>query len=215
MSELTQRDTPMLHPDKEEKPEYNSTREPLKLPEYGRLVQEMIARALTIEDRKERQAYAEAIVKVMMGANAKTKDTPDFVHKIWDHLAYISDYRLDIDYPFEINRERVSRKKAGRLSYPQSKVRFRHYGRIIERAIDKAVEMTDPDEKKAMVRLIGNRMKRNLADWKGDGIEDKKVAQDIAYFTEGRIVPNFTAPGEALCDVGENSFRTRRNKGLV
>lgn len=208
-------DTPMLHPVHDGRPEYNSTRPALKLPEYGRLVQSMIEHALTIEDRAERQAYAEAIARVMTRTKDKTKESADLQHKIWDHLAYISDYRLDIDYPYEINRERVSLNKGERLSYPQSTVRFRHYGRIIERAIDEARQMEQGPARDTMIRLIGNRMKRNLADWKGDGIEDAKVAQDIAYLSDDNLHPDFSQPGQALSDVGENNFRTRRHKGLA
>lgn len=204
----------MPHPQDEEKAEYNTTREKLKLPEYGRLVQNMVEYALTITDRTERQAYAQAIVDVMAGLNPKMKDVDDYQHKIWDHLAYISDYKLDIDYPFEITEHRGAATKPERLSYPKSEIRFRHYGRLIEKAISELKDMTDEEEKKTLTRLVANRMKRNLADWKGDGVQDAKVARDIAYYTEGKVQPDFSQPGEELIQIGENRFRTRKNKGF-
>ena len=75
--------------------------------------------------------------------------------------------------------------------------------------------MPEGPERDRLTRLIGNRMKRNLADWKGDGIQDSKVAHDIAYYTEGRVEPDFLSPGKELMHIGENRFRTRKNKGLI
>lgn len=204
----------MLHPHEGRPVEYNSTRETLKLPEYGRLVQSMVEYALTITNRKQRQRYAEAIVEVMAGLNPKMKDVPGFMHKIWDHLAYIADYKLDIDYPYPINQRSVGVKAPHKLSYPKGPIRFRHYGRLIEKALAE-LEVTPPGPKQdELVRLIANRMKRNLADWKGDGVQDSKVARDIAFYTEGKVQPDFSKPGDELMHIGENRFRTRKNKGL-
>lgn len=195
-------------------PDYNTTRTKLKLPEYGRLVQHMVDYAVTIENKEERQKYAEAIAQVMIGLNPKMKDVTDFQNKIWDHLAYMADYKLDIDYPFEIHRNDGERVPPSKLSYPKGNIRFRHYGRLIERAMNELKEMEDGTEQEEMVRLIANRMKRNLADWKGDGVEDSKVARDIAYYTNGKVTPDFSQPGKKLMQIGENNFRTRKNKGI-
>lgn len=202
-----------LHPVKGQSVEYNSTREALKMPEYGRLVQDMVEYALTIADKAERQQYAETIVAVMTGLNPKMKDVSDYRHKLWDHLAYISGYQLDIDYPFEIEKKDVL-KRPQKLSYPKGNIRFRHYGRLIEKALNDLQNVEDDAERDALVQLIGNRMKRNLADWKGDGVEDSKVARDIAYYTEGKVQPDFTQKGKKLMQIGDSRFRTRKNKGL-
>lgn len=201
-------------PNKEEKPDYNSTRDKLKLPEYGRLVQSMVEYALSIKDKRERQAYAEAIVQVMIGLNPKMSDVPDFRHKIWDHLALMADYKLDIDYPFEITKQEVKRNHPPKLSYPKTHIRFRHYGRLVEKAMENLNNMDDGKTRDEYVRLLANRMKRNLADWKGDGVQDSKVARDIAFYTDGKVEPDFSEPGKQLMKIGENRFRTRKNKGL-
>lgn len=202
------------HPKEGMSTDYNSTRKNLRLPEYGRLVQDMVDYALTLADREERQHYAEAIVGVMVGLNPKMKDVTDYQHKIWDHLAYLADYKLDIDYPFEITEHRDGMKKPEKLSYPKGHIRFRHYGRLVERAMEELKTMPEGSERDELTRLIANRMKRNLADWKGDGVEDTKVARDIAFYTEGHVHPDFEEPGQQLMQIGENRFRTRRNKGL-
>lgn len=193
---------------------YNSTENKLKLPEYGRMVQDMVDYALTINDKPTRQAYAEAIVTIMLGLNPKMKDVPDYRHKVWDHLAFMADYKLDIDYPYPITQRADEHKTVAKLSYPKGPIRYRHYGRLLEQALDKLKEMPEGAERDALTRLIGNRMKRNLADWKGDGVQDSKVAHDISFYTEGKVEPDFQSQGNGLMHIGENRFRTRKNKGL-
>ena len=51
--------------------------------------------------------------------------------------------------------------------------------------------LPEGNTKKTTLKAVANRMKRNLADWKGDGITNDKVAQDIAEYTNGEVVPHF------------------------
>lgn len=166
---------------------YNTKEEKLRLPEYGRLVQQMAKHALEIEDRAQRQAYAEGIIRIMSHLAPQKRNVPDFEHKLWDHLAFITDYELDVDYPFEIRKKDPSQRPA-HLCYPQGKIRFRHYGRLLERAINKAADMPEGATRQELVTTIANRMKHNLDAWKGDNVREDKVATDLADYTEGRIV---------------------------
>ncbi|MBR1712911.1 MAG: DUF4290 domain-containing protein [Alloprevotella sp.] len=166
--------------------DYNTQREKLRLPEYGRLVQQMAEYAMTIENREQRQRYAEHTVRVMGHLNPKMKGVPDYQHKLWDHLAYITDYKLDIDYPVEIQR-RDTAQRPPRLEYPQAKIRHRHYGHLLEKALEQIGQMPAGKERDLRTYQIANRMKRNLAAWKGDGATDDKVARDIEAYTAGAI----------------------------
>ena len=83
---------------------YNTQRKRLPMPEYGRSIQNLVDYTLTIEDRARRQRCAEAIIQLMGNMFPQWRDVPDFNHKLWDHLALMSDYKLDIDYPVEIVR---------------------------------------------------------------------------------------------------------------
>lgn len=172
--------------------EYNSTRTAVKLPEYGRYVQDMVDYALTIENRAERQHYAEAIFCVMLGLTPKMRGVDDYEHKVWNHLAMLSGYQLDIDYPFPIENKDKKREPC-HLSYPGNHIRFRHYGRLVELALEKIDTLPEGRERDMYVRLVANRMKRNLAEWKADNAEDEKVAKDIMLYTEGRVRPDFSA----------------------
>lgn len=164
---------------------YNTNEEKLRMPEYGRLVQQMVNHACKIENRAERQAYAERIVQIMAHVSPKMRNVADFRHKLWDHLAYIADYRLDIDYPVEIQHR--EHEAPVHLCYPQSRIRYRHYGKLIERALNDVKAMPDTPARDRLLYQIANRMKRNLAAWKGDGATDEKVARDIEDYTDGRV----------------------------
>lgn len=181
--------------------EYNTSQPQIQLPEYGRLVEQMVKEALTIEDRAERQAYAERIIDVMCIVDAgrqpgQGKQTPEYIHKLWDHLALMAGYSLDIDYPVDITRKSEQYTPA-HLSYPTNDIRFRHYGVLVERVMEMLRTIDDDQQRDALILQAANRMKRNLADWKGDGIEDEKVARDIARYTDGAVAPDF-AGGELM-----------------
>ncbi|MEE1316409.1 MAG: DUF4290 domain-containing protein [Prevotella sp.] len=177
----------------------NNEVQQLRLPEYGRNILKMIEYALTIPDRLARLEYAKRIIEVMGKVDMNTEDlgegyrkySLDYNSKLWDHLAYLSDYKLDIDYPVEINILSSNPSRPNKIPYPQHKMRYRHYGVIVEQLIDKMQHLPEGNTKKTTLKAVANRMKRNLADWKGDGITNDKVAQDIAEYTNGEVVPHF------------------------
>ncbi len=167
--------------------DYNSQREHLIQPEYGRLVQQMVDYAVSIEDRGERQQIAEVIVRVMGSFFPGMRGVPDFNHKLWDHLAAISKHRLDIDYPVKVSESDES-PKAETVPYPDNKIRYRHYGHLVEQLLAKIPEMENEEERNTLIKLTAERMKVNLVDSKGEGVEDVKVFDDIAFYTDGKVV---------------------------
>ena len=119
---------------------YNTQQRRLPLPEYGRSVQNMVDHALTIEDRAERQRCANTIVNIMGGMFPHLRDVADFKQKLWDHLAIMADFKLDIDYPVEIVKKESLEIKPQRIPYSQHDIRFRHYGRFVQDMIKLAVD---------------------------------------------------------------------------
>ncbi len=169
------------------KMEYNTTEERLRLPQYGRLVQEMIDRAERLKSKPARQAYAGHIVEVMTLLNPQLCNTPNYEQTFWNHLAYMSGYTLDIDYPCPIEHNTKS-SAPHKLAYPGNKIRFRHYGHILESLLAELRKMpANAPGRDAFIRMVALRMKRYLADWKGDGIEDEKVGRDVAMYTDGAV----------------------------
>ena len=167
--------------------EYNTQRKKMELPEYGRSVQNMVDHALTIENREERQRCANTIINIMGGMFPHLRDVPDFKHKLWDHLAIMSDFKLDIDYPFEIVKKEDLVVKPEQLAYPNAGFRYRHYGRFLEAMVKKAVEIENEEEKLQLINLLAIQMKKDLNNWNKEGIEDQKIVDDLREYSNGTI----------------------------
>lgn len=159
----------------------------MPLPEYGRSIQNMVDHALTIEDRAERQRCANTIINIMGGMFPHLRDVPDFKHKLWDHLAIMSDFKLDIDYPFEVIPKNNLDAKPEPVPYPCTKIRYRHYGRTLEVLIQKACEFPEGDEKQNLVALICNHMKKDYMTWNKDTVDDRKIADDLYELSGGKL----------------------------
>ena len=166
---------------------YNTQQKRMPLPEYGRSIQNMVDYALTIKDRAERQRCANTIINIMGNMFPQLRDTPDFKHKLWDHLAIMSDFKLDIDYPYEVVRMEKLACKPTPVPYPHSRIRYRHYGHSVEVLIKKACEMPEGDEKRNLVALICNHMKKDYMTWNKDTVDDRKIAEDLYELSDGRL----------------------------
>lgn len=167
--------------------QYNTQQKRMPLPEYGRSIQNMVDYALTIQDRAERQRCANTIINIMGNMFPHLRDVPDFKQKLWDHLAIMSDFQLDIDYPCEVIRKDRLHTKPDPIPYPRTQIRYRHYGRTLEVLIQKACEMPEGDEKRNLVALICNHMKKDYIAWNKDTVDDRKIADDLNELSQGRL----------------------------
>jgi hypothetical protein len=167
--------------------DYNTQREKLRLPEYGRCIQEMVDYAVALEDRKERQRCAYTIIDLMANMQKFTGNPDDFYQKLWNHLAYISDYQLDIEYPIEIQHIDKKETKRDRVPYPQKRIERRHYGTIIEQLTKRLMEMEPGADRDELTRLVANQMKLALAKWNSNALDDEKILSDLAEYTQGKI----------------------------
>lgn len=167
--------------------DYNTQREKLIMPEYGREVQSMIDYAVTLEDRDERQRCANAIVAIMERMFPQAAGTADFQQKLWDHLAIMSGFRLDIDYPCDISQAGKIAEKPAPVEYPMKKIPVKHYGYMMFELFDKLKTMEDGPERDELIRITANQMKRNLRQWSNGSADDEKVASDLAAYTGGRV----------------------------
>lgn len=166
---------------------YNTQREKMILPEYGRTIQEMVDICLQIEDRSERQICAETIIEIMRTMNPNVRQQPDYEHKLWDQLAILSDYKLDIDYPYEVIQREEMNAKPKPLKYPMQRIRYRHYGHLTEAFMKELKEMPDSPERTRLTEMLANYMKRSLYNWNRDAMDERKVAADIDNYTEGNV----------------------------
>jgi len=159
----------------------------MPLPEYGRSIQDMVNYALTIEDRTERQRCAKTIICVMGNMFPHLRDVPDFTHKLWDHLAIMSDFKLDIDYPYDIIRKENLNTRPDAIPYPSTKIRYRHYGRTLEVLIKRACEFPEGDEKNNLIALIANHMKKDFMAWNKESVDDRKISDDLHEYSGGKL----------------------------
>jgi len=141
--------------------DYNSSRKKLILPEYGRNIQKMVNHIKTIEDRDERNKAAKTVIGVMGNLNPHLRDVNDFKHKLWDHLAIIADFDLDIDTPYEWPEPESLQSKPEKVPYHQHRIKKKHYGRSIVLMIDKAVALEAGEEKDDLVKMIAYHMKKS------------------------------------------------------
>ncbi|KAA6342524.1 hypothetical protein EZS27_009734 [termite gut metagenome] len=167
--------------------QYNTQRKRLPLPEYGRSIQNMVDHAMTIEDRAERQFCAKTIVGIMKNMYPNFRDVPEFVHKLWDHLAIMSDFKLDIDYPYEVIKKDNLVTAPDVISYPQKNIHHRHYGYMVEVLVKKVCEFDEGEEKDNLVALIANHMKKCYVLWNKETIDEQKVTNDLMEYSEGMI----------------------------
>jgi len=167
--------------------EYNTTRGPLMISEYGRNLQEMIRYICTIEDREKRTKAAKFIVNAMAQMSPMSKDSADYKHKLWDHLYIISEFKLDVDAPFDPPQPLSLSTKPERISYHDKEIAFRHYGKNIALIIEKATEYEDGPEKDALVHAIAIQLKKSYLNWNRDSVTDEVIEQHLRILSGGKL----------------------------
>ena len=167
--------------------DYNSMRDKLILPQYGRNIQKMVQYCVSIEDREERTKCAHSIIASMGNLFPQLRDEPDYKHKLWDHLAIMSDFKLDIDYPFDIKGLNEISEKPDKVEYNNGQIKYRHYGKIIERMIARAADYELGEERDALILLLANHMKKLIFSISEEDVEDEKIFRDLYQYSRGKI----------------------------
>lgn len=167
--------------------DYNTQREQIVLPEYGREIQQMVDYAVGLPDREERQRCAKAIITIMDRMFPESKNVEGHERKLWDQLAIMSRFQLDIDYPFDVTSASQIAQKPEPMPYPMKKIPVRHYGAMLFEAFEILKTMEPGRERDELVKLTANQMHRNLMQWSHGSSDGEKVASDLARFTDGKI----------------------------
>jgi len=167
--------------------EYNTTRNKLKISEYGRNVQKLVNLAKTIEDRELRTKFAKVIVGIMGQMNPTIRDSGDFRHKLWDHLYIIADFDLDVDAPYPTPSREMLEKKPVRLTYGEKNIRYRMYGANIVKIIEKAMEHEEGEEKDALIHAIANHLKKSYLSWNRESVDDEQIFEHLETLSKGNL----------------------------
>ncbi len=167
--------------------DYNTQREALLMPEYGREVQKMIDYAVSLPDRDARLRCAQSIVKLMETKVPQLRDNANYQQTLWDHLYLMSGKQLDIDWPFDISEAERIHSKPAPMPRPLTNIGLRHYGRLVQELWERLKVMPAGPERDELARQTANQMKRDLVLWGHGSIDDEKVADDLARQTDGKI----------------------------
>ncbi|NOY37586.1 MAG: DUF4290 domain-containing protein [Chlorobi bacterium] len=166
---------------------YNTTREPLKLPEYGRHIHEMVQHLKTIPERDTRNKAAQTLIAIMQNMTPHRDMNGDFKHKLWDHLTIMADYDLDIDAPYELPTQDKMAEKPRKVPYASEQIRFKHYGHLTEELISTASGMPEGEEKSLLIKMIANHMKRQYLKWNRQQVTDEVIFNDMITLAGGKL----------------------------
>lgn len=193
--------------------EYNTQRAKLLLPEYGRNVQEMIAHAMEISDKTERNKAARAIIEVMGQLNPHLRDVDDFRHKLWTHLFIMSDFRLEVDSPYEIPKPEILHSKPDHMDYPKGKIRYGHYGKYTQRILADSKNIANEEEKAYLKNTMANFMKKQYLSYNNDTVENHVIADQLKELSHGELI---LANPDELMNTNQilKSFGIQPNKRL-
>ncbi|MBR2114231.1 MAG: DUF4290 domain-containing protein [Prevotella sp.] len=169
--------------------DYNTQREKLVLSEYGREIQKMVDVAISLPNKEERMRCAKTIIRQMEMKNPQVRQSENYQQTLWDHLYLMSRKQLDIDWPFDVNNAEKINSKPQPMPHPQSEniSRYRHYGRLVGDVFEKLKTMPEGPERDELVRVTANQMKRDLLTWGHGSMDDERIADDLARFTDGKI----------------------------
>lgn len=167
--------------------DYNTNRNHLGMREYGRHVQKMVEYLLTIEEKDKRQQQAQAVIELMGFLNPHLKNVEDFRHKLWDHLFFISDFKLDVESPYPVPQKETYKLKPEPLPYPKRHPRYAHLGKNLEVVIDKAMKEEDPEKKAGFANAIAYYMKLSYSNWHKELVHDDAIRSELNSITGGEL----------------------------
>lgn len=195
------------------KKNYNYTRRKLYLPEYGRHIHEMIDSLSEIEDRRERNRQARAVIAVMGNLNPLLRDTADFTHKLWDHLFIMSDFQLDVDSPYPRPSRQELTVMPRRMPYTQSRIAYKHYGKYVERMIGGLAAEQDPQVVARTVDNLARYMRTKSFEYNQEHPNNEVIVRDIKQMSAEAIEIDEVALNNLRSDYKQH-FSARPQKGF-
>lgn len=190
--------------------DYNTQREKLILPEYGRYIQEMVTEAKKITDREERTRQVKAIINAMSLLNPQLRDMNDYYHKLWDHVYIIADYELDVDAPFPPPARENFVTKPNVINPEREPVRVMHYGRNIQNMVMAIAAKPEGEERDAMTMALASYMRKQYLIWNKDTVSDQTIFNDIRTLSGGTLI---VPEGAKLSEI-QGEFRQPNTPGI-
>ncbi len=167
--------------------EYNTQKTHLNMPEYGRIIQQLVERCKEVSDKDERNEMAMAIIDFMGQRNPQLRDEENYKHKLWDHLYILANHDLDVDSPYPFPTKEELAEKPKRMEYPKLQGDFKFYGKSILQLIEKAIELEAGDEKEALIEVIANNMKKSYNVYNKEHVTDDVIFRHLKELSENRL----------------------------
>ena len=183
--------------------DYNTQREKLILPEYGRYIHNMVQDAKKIPDKEARTRQIKAIINAMSLLNPHLREINDYQHKLWDHVYIMADYELDVDAPFPppLREDFVTKPHA--IGAELEPVRIMHYGRNIQNMVMAIASKPEGEERDAMTMALASYMRKQYLIWNKDTVSDQTIFNDISSLSGGTL----TVPEGAKLSEIQGEFR--------
>ncbi len=157
------------------------------MPEYGRIIQQLVERCKELPTKEERNEMAMAIIDFMGQRNPQLRDEENYKHKLWDHLYILANYDLDVDSPYPFPTMEQLAEKPKRMEYPKLQGDFKFYGKSILQLIEKAIELETGDEKEALIEVIANNMKKSYNVYNKEHVTDDVIFRHLKELSENRL----------------------------
>ncbi len=167
--------------------EYNTQKSHLNMPEYGRIIQQLVERCKELSSKEERSEMAVAIVDFMGQRNPQLRDEENYKHKLWDHLYILSNYDLDVDSPYPFPTREEMQQKPKKMDYPELQGEFKFYGKSILQLIEKAIELENSEEKDALIQVIANNMKKSYNVYNKEHVQDEVIFRHLKDLSQNRL----------------------------
>lgn len=157
------------------------------MPEYGRIIQQLVERCKELPTKEERNEMAMAVIDFMGQRNPQLRDEENYNHKLWDHLFILADYDLDVDSPYPFPTREQLAEKPKKMEYPKLQGDFKFYGKSILQLIEKAIELESGDEKEALIEVIANNMKKSYNVYNKEHVTDDVIFRHLKELSENRL----------------------------
>jgi hypothetical protein len=191
--------------------EYNTQRPGIILKEYGRNVQKLVEYIRNIPSKDKRTEMAYTLIELIKQLTPTMKDQPENPQRVWDDLYIIASFNLDINSPYPVPEPEILFKKPMKVDYPQSQVRFKHYGKNIEKLVKEALKLEDPQEREDAIIYLGKLMKTFYSNWNKETLDDSVILKDIQEMSGGAL--NMTIDKVREDNLFEKLYKERKKTG--
>lgn len=191
--------------------EYNTQRPSIILKEYGRNVQKLVEYIRNIPSKEKRTEMSYTLIELIKQLTPTMKDQPENPQRVWDDLYIIANFNLDINSPYPVPEPSILFKKPEKVDYPQSQVKFKHYGKNIEKLVKEALKLEDPQERQDAIIYLGKLMKTFYGNWNKETIDDSVILKDIQLMSGGAL--NMTIEKVREDNLFEKLYKDRKKTG--